>query len=249
MAVVVLFFTQIKKSFRVAFLFGLIPLIGYSNIAEQYMPATLGFILLLNLYANSRNRALFFIVASVIANLHILFLLASIGFVCIYILESFIAQKKLVNVFRLNRKLVFFTAIYFTSTLFALSMISRTTASGKITGLTDFPQLVKRSMIVIGSACFPFINFDEGVNNRPLVTLLLIALGLLVLSGLFYTALRQDLKNGHCNCSVKFAINCCDGYWILVLLVALWRSLLKFVYVFCCFNSKGAERSILQIHT
>ncbi len=188
MAVVVLFFTQINKSFRVIFLFGLIPLIGYSNIAEQYMPATLVFILLLNLCANSRNRALFFVVASVIANLHILFLVASIGFVGIYIFESFIVQKKLIDVFRLNQKLVFFTAIYFTSTLFALSMISRTTASGKITGLTDFPQLVKRSMIVIGSACYPYINFDVGDNNSPPVTILLIALGLLFLIRLFYTA-------------------------------------------------------------
>jgi hypothetical protein len=196
MAVVVLFFTQIKKPLRVVFLFGLIPLIGYSNIAEQYMPATLGFILLLNLYVNSRNRALFFVVAGVIANLHILFLIASIGFVGIYIIESFVAQKKLIDVFRLNRKLFFFTGVYFTSTIFALSMISRTTASGKITGLTDFPQLIKRSLIVIGSACFPFMNFDLGVNNRPLVTLLLIALGLLVLFGLFYTALKQDLKMG-----------------------------------------------------
>jgi len=196
LALIILFHTKLRNTYKILFLFGLIPLVGYSHIAEQYMPATLFFILLLNLFSNGRNRALFFIVASVIANLHILFLLASIGFVVVYAVESFEVTKKVSQLFRSNNKLICWIAFYFTSVVFGLSLISRTTASSKLNGLSDLPHLIKRSLIVIGSACFPFINFQSNANNHSLSSLLFLLLAALILLGLFYLAIKQGFKLG-----------------------------------------------------
>lgn len=196
LAIAILFHTKLRDTYKFLFLFGLIPLIGYSHIAEQYMPATLCFILLLNLFSNSRNRALFFIVASVIANLHILFLLASIGFVVVYAIESFEVPKKISQLFGSNNKLICSIAFYFTSVIFGLSLISRTTASSKVTGLTNLSHLIKRSLIVVGSACFPFMNFQSNTSNYSISFLFFVLLAALILLGLFYLAIKQSFKLG-----------------------------------------------------
>ena len=196
MAVVILFYTQLKITYKILFLFGLIPLIGYSHIAEQYMPATLLFILLLNLFSNSRNRVPFFTAAGVLANLHILFLLASIGFVVIYSIESFVMSKKICQLLKSNNKLICLIALYLSSVILGLSLISQTTAAGKVTGLTDLPHLLKRSLVVLGSACFPFVNFDFNGSNYSITSLFFILLSVLVLTGLFYLAIKQNLKLG-----------------------------------------------------
>ena len=194
MALLVLFKTKLDSQYKILFIFGLIPLIGYSNIAEQYMPATLFFVLLLNLYTNGRNQIWFFLVAGILANIHMSFLLATSGFVLIYTYESFKISGNLSHLWRLNKKIIALTTIYAASVLLAVNQISRSTASGMIADDMSATHFLKRSVVVLASACFPFQVFDSSTNGIQITSLLFAILGLSILVGLFYSALKLNVR-------------------------------------------------------
>ena len=194
MAFLVLFKTKIRSQYRILFIFGLIPLIGYSHIAEQYMPATIFFILFLNLYSNGRNQIWFFLIAGILANLHMLFLIATSGFVLIYIYESCTLSRNFSQLWRLNKKIISLTTIYGAVVLLAVNQISRSTANGMIAGNMSATHFLKRSVVVLASACFPFQVFDLSTTGIQLTSLLFAILGVLILVGLFYSALKLNVR-------------------------------------------------------
>ena len=194
LAYVVLFRIQVKEYVKVLFLFGFIPLIGYSHIAEDYMLSTLLFIILIKMFSETQNKPVFFLVACLLANIHILFLLASSGFVFIYFLDSITFKRNFRELAVQNRKLISLVLLYVVSLLLAASRISQTTAGSYRPKTTDIAYIVKRSFTVIASACFPFYDFQTGGGGHRIVFVSLLFLGGLIIAGLFFLALLQEIR-------------------------------------------------------
>ena len=194
LAYVVLFRIQVKEYIKVLFLFGFLPLIGYSHIAQDYMLATVLFIVLIKMFSETRNKSMFFLSACLLANIHILFLLASSGFVFIYFVNSSTFKRNPHEFMVQNRKIFSLALLYFASLLLAASRISQTTASTFRPQTTDIAYIVKRSFTVIASACFPFYDFQNEGNGHRLVFISLIFLGGLIIAGLFLLALLHGVR-------------------------------------------------------
>jgi hypothetical protein len=70
MSYIVLFQLKIKNTIKILFLCGVIPLIGYSHIAQDYMLGTLLFVTLLKYFLDGRkNPMFFFIIISVLESM------------------------------------------------------------------------------------------------------------------------------------------------------------------------------------
>ena len=179
---------------KILFLFGFIPLIGYSQIAEDYMLGTVLFIVLIKMFSEARNKSVFFLVACLLANVHIQLLLASSGFVFIYFVDSITFKRNLRKFMVQNRKLFSLAILYALSLFLAASRISQESAGVHKPQTSDIAYIVKRSLTVIASACFPFYDFQTEGNGHRIVFISLILLGGLIIAGLFLLAALQDIR-------------------------------------------------------
>ena len=201
MSYIVLFELKIKNTVKILFLCGVIPLIGYSHIAQDYMLGTLLFIILIKYFLDGRKNSKFFFVAFIIANIHVLFLFASAGFVLIYFLDSITASGSLKQLFKLNRKLIVLGSFYGISCLFILIRVLQ--ADGGSFGRPDVISpiyIAKRCFVLIASACFPFWDFQSGDQSSQIISISLIFLGGLIFASLIVISLIINFRNGIAIC-------------------------------------------------
>jgi len=196
MAVTVLFGLKMKNRSRLFFLFGFIPLIGYSHIAEQYMLCTFLYLLLVKFYMESQSKIHFYLVAGVLANLHILFFLASFSLVIGYSIKSISGSERYQNFVASNKKVICCIIFYFAASLLAISRISPSVSSSKISSNQNLIYVTKRGLLILGQACFPFFEFATGVNTQQLVAFPLIILSSTIFLYLLYCALKQKITDG-----------------------------------------------------
>jgi hypothetical protein len=179
LAYTVLFKIQIKDFIKIAFLFSLIPLIGYSHIAQDYMLGTFLFILLIKFFSESRNKTRFFVLAAIIANIHILFLLASSGFVVVYFIDSIKTQATLRRTVAANTRLITTGIVYAAITNFSVYRVSQATP-GAYPANTQFLFLLATvcSMflyMLIAAKYFKNIEFRRLTNLKNIGTATILA--------------------------------------------------------------------------
>ena len=200
MSYIVLFELKRKIPVKILFLCGVIPLIGYSHIAQDYMLGTLLFIILIKYFLDGRKKPIFFFVAFIIANIHILFLFASAGFVLIYFLDSITISKNLKQVLKLNRRLIALGSFYALSCLFVIFRVSQADAPVNRPAQTGLFYIVKRCLVLIASACFPFFDFQSGDQLNRILFVSLIFVGGLIFASLILISLFINFRNGIAVC-------------------------------------------------
>ena len=259
LAYTVLFKIQIKKFTKIAFLFGLIPLIGYSHIAEDYMLGTFLFVLLIKFFSETRNKTRFFVLAAIIANIHILFLLASSGFVVVYFIDSLTPRVTFRQMLVANSRLITTGVVYAAITNLSVYRVAQATPgaypantqflflvatvcfiflyvliaskypknlkfkyliSPKNVAITAMlsailaifvfiqerqifislrgstPHAVKRSLTILASSFFPFINFQLADSAHRIFALSFILFGVILLATILFLAFKQDVRVG-----------------------------------------------------
>ena len=196
MSYIVLFELKCKNTLKILFLCGVIPLIGYSHIAEDYMLGTLLFITLIKYFLDGRKKLTFFIVAFILANIHILFLFASSGFVLIYFLDSMTISRNLKQVLKLNRRLIALGSFYALSCLFVIFRVSQAPAPVNRPAQTGLFYIAKRCLVLIASACFPFFDFQSGDQSNQILFISLIFVGGLIFASLLVFSLFINFRNG-----------------------------------------------------
>jgi len=200
MSYILLFELKIKNTIKILFLCGVIPLIGYSHIAQDYMLGTLLFIILIKYYLDGRKNPIFFFIAFIIANIHILFLFASAGFVLIYSLDSVTTSQNLKQLLRLNKRLIALGSFYALSCLFVIFRVSQADAPVNRPAQTGLFYIVKRCLILIASACFPFFDFQSGDQSNQILFVSLIFVGGLIFVSLILISLFINFRNGIAVC-------------------------------------------------
>jgi hypothetical protein len=200
MSYIVLFQLKIKNTIKILFLCGVIPLIGYSHIAQDYMLGTLLFITLLKYFLDGRKNPMFFFVAFVIANIHVLFLFASAGFVFIYFLDSITTSQSLKQFLNLNRRLIALGSFYALSCLFVIFRVTQADAPVNRPAQTGLLYIVKRCLVLIASACFPFFDFQSGDQSNQILFASLIFVGGLTFMSLILISLFINFRNGIAVC-------------------------------------------------
>jgi len=259
LAYTILFKIQIKSFIKIAFLFGLIPLIGYSHIAEDYMLGTFLFVLLIKYFLESRNQTRFFVIAAIIANIHILFLLASSGFVVVYFIDSLTPRATFRQMMTTNSRLITTGVVYAAITNLSVYRVSQATP-GAYPANTQFlfviatvcliflyvliaskyPQnlkfkniinlknvavtaiisvilaififiqekqvfysltesaslAAKRSLTILASSFFPFINFQSADTAHRIIALIFILFAGILLATILALAFTQDMRVG-----------------------------------------------------
>jgi hypothetical protein len=201
MSYIVLFELKIRNTVKILFLCGVIPLIGYSHIAQDYMLGTLLFIILIKYFLDGRKKTMFFFVAFIIANIHILFLFASAGFVLIYFLDSITISRNLKQVLKLNRKLIVLGSFYGVSCFVVVIRVLQADGGsfGRPAAISPI-YIVKRCLVLIASACFPFFDFQSGDQSNQILSVTLIFLGGLIFALLLAISLFINFRNGIAIC-------------------------------------------------
>ena len=200
MSYIVLFQLKIKNTIKILFLCGVIPLIGYSHIAQDYMLGSLLFITLLKYFLDGRKNPMFFFVAFVIANIHVLFLFASAGFVLIYFLDSISTSQSLKQFLNLNRRLIALGSFYALSCLFVIFRVTQADAPVNRPSQTGLFYIAKRCLVLIASACFPFFDFQSGDQSNQILFVSLIFVGGLTFMSLILISLFINFRNGIAVC-------------------------------------------------
>ena len=192
----VLFGLKLKNYLGILFIFGFIPLIGYSHIAEQYMLCTVLYLLLVKLYIGNQDKFYFYLVASVLANIHMLFFLASVSLIIGYTIKSINSATTIRKFVTSNRRVFCWNIMYVSASIFAISRISSSVSSSKISSSLSLIHVTKRALLVLAQACFPFFEFATGVNTQQLVAFPIIILSSTIFLYLFYCALKQKITDG-----------------------------------------------------
>ena len=200
MSYIVLFQLKIKNTIKILFLCGVIPLIGYSHIAQDYMLGTLLFVTLLKYFLDGRKNPMFFFVAFVIANIHVLFLFASAGFVFIYFLDSITTSQSLKQFLNLNRRLIALGSFYALSCLFVIFRVTQADAPVNRPAQAGLLYIAKRCLVLIASACFPFFDFQSGDQSNQILFVSLIFVGGLTFMSLILISLFINFRNGIAVC-------------------------------------------------
>ena len=200
MSYIVLFELKCKIPVKILFLCGVIPLIGYSHIAQDYMLGTLLFIILIKNFLDGRKKPIFFFVAFIIANIHILFLFASAGFVLIYFLDSITTSQSLKQLLKLNRSLIALGSFYTLSCLFVIFRVTQADAPVNRPAQTGLFYIAKRCLVLIASACFPFFDFQSGDQSNRILFVSLIFVGGLIFASLILISLFINFRNGIAVC-------------------------------------------------
>ena len=214
MSYIVLFELKIKNTVKFLFLCGVIPLIGYSHIAQDYMLGTMLFIFLIKYFIDGRKNPIFFFAAFIIANIHILFLFASAGFVVIYFFDSITTSQNLKQLLKLNRRLIALASFYALSCLFVIFRVAQADAPVNRPGQTGLFYIAKRCLVLIASACFPFFDFQSGDQSNQILFISLIFVGGLIFASLIVISLYINFRNGIAVCvsSLLLIIGMSLGY-------------------------------------
>lgn len=200
MSYIVLFELKIKNTIKILFLCGVIPLIGYSHIAQDYMLGTLLFITLIKYFLDGRKNPIFFFVAFIIANIHVLFLFASSGFVLIYFFDSITTSQSLKQLLKLNKRLIALGSFYALSCLFVIFRVTQADAPVNRPAQTGLFYIAKRCLVLIASACFPFFDFQSDDQSNRILFASLIFVGGTIFSSLILISLFINFRNGIAVC-------------------------------------------------
>ena len=238
---------------RISFLFGFLTLFGYCAISEEYLLGTLIFIIAISQIQRNRSELSVILLASILANINLLFAIVSIGIVIVPVISLFNEYRQGNH---LNKSTVigfFIFPIFFTVSL--ASMWPPNDFAFRSTSLQIDLGALKRMAAATANALFPFLN--RGTFNGSygflialsttllsffaIVALILcafkksVAIGLSTTVGLTLTILWTGI--GYANYWWHFGIILISYFGFTLLSLSEWRNsqiVQKVCYVLSC---------------
>ena len=190
-----LFSSRKHRLIKAGFLFGFLPLFGYGAISQEYFLGTLVFLLAITFIENKRRDILIFVFAGILANINVLFAIASIGIAGIpaFSVLNFVKQNKTVRHSGAYGLFVYVGLLV----LSLLSMRPPEDFAFKSTSLNTDPKSIKLMVSAVSDAFFPFIprnTIDGNLGVLFAYSIGAVALGALCL--LIWCSFNKSLAVG-----------------------------------------------------